>query len=391
MTRTNYDVLIAGGAAMGAATAYYLLQMAPDLAVAVVERDPSYRRSSTVLSDGNVRIQFNLEENIRMSQFALEALADFPERMRVGDWRPDPAPRRQGNLFLTDEPGRSVAEQGMEAQLALGCKVEWLDTGEIAHRFPPYTGEGFVGGTLGPDDGSVDPSAVLQGYVRRSRADGAVLIEAEASRVVTVAERVAGLELADGRRLSAPAVVNATGAWCAELAATIGIDLPVDPIMRTVYTVDTNVATTGLPSVFLPSGLYLIPEHGRRFVCGWSLDDDPRGYDFAFHREKFFALLWPELARCLPAFEALHLQGGWTGLYEVNTLDGNGIIGAWPAIDGLYLANGFSGHGFQQCHAVGRHLAELILGRAPSLDLSRLAPDRIVAGQPLFENAGRII
>jgi glycine/D-amino acid oxidase-like deaminating enzyme len=87
----------------------------------------------------------------------------------------------------------------------------------------------------------------------------------------------------------------------------------------------------------------------------------------------------------------LHLTGGWTGLYEVNTLDGNGIIGAWPGIPGHYLANGFSGHGFQHCHAVGRHLAELILGREPSLDLSRLSPQRILDRQPLPENAARII
>jgi glycine/D-amino acid oxidase-like deaminating enzyme len=93
----------------------------------------------------------------------------------------------------------------------------------------------------------------------------------------------------------------------------------------------------------------------------------------------------------MPAFEALHLVGGWAGLYEVNTLDENGIIGEWPGLSGLFLANGFSGHGFQHCHAVGRHLAELILGRTPTLDLIRMSPQRIVDRQPLFENAGRII
>jgi FAD-dependent oxidoreductase domain-containing protein 1 len=55
------------------------------------------------------------------------------------------------------------------------------------------------------------------------------------------------------------------------------------------------------------------------------------------------------------------------------------------------LANGFSGHGFQHAHAVGRHIAELILGRSPSLDLARFGPQRIIDRQPLFEYAGRII
>ena len=73
-----------------------------------------------MLSDGNVRIQFNLEENIRMSQYGLEALEDFGERMAVGDWRPDPAPRHQGNLFLTDDAHRHEAEVGLQMQRSSG-------------------------------------------------------------------------------------------------------------------------------------------------------------------------------------------------------------------------------------------------------------------------------
>ncbi|MBA3361130.1 MAG: NAD(P)/FAD-dependent oxidoreductase [Acidimicrobiia bacterium] len=387
----TYDVIVVGGAAMGAATAYYLLQLDPSLVVAVVERDPTYRQSSTVLSDGNVRLQFNLEENIRMSQFAFEVLADFPPRMAVGEWRPDPAPRHQGNLFLTDSDGEVAARQGLERQHALGCDVEWLDAAEIAARFPGYAGSGYVGGTLGPLDGSVDPSAVLQGYVRRAAADGAEFIEKEVTALRRQGDAISGVELSDGTQLDSPVLVNAAGAWCAPLTASVGVELPVEPVMRTVFTVDTHVDAFGLPSVFLPSGLYVIPEHGNRFICGWSQPDDPIGYDFSFRREKFFDLVWPELAAQLPAFEAVHLTGGWAGLYEVNTLDENGIIGEWPELAGLFLANGFSGHGFQQCHAVGRHLAELIIGRTPSLDLSRLSPARLLSGMPLYENAGRII
>jgi glycine/D-amino acid oxidase-like deaminating enzyme len=380
------DVVIVGGAAMGAATAYYLRSLEPTVAVVVVERDPTYRQSSTVLSDGNVRIQFNLEENIRMSQFALEVMEDFADRMAVGSWRPEPAPRYQGNLFLFDDQGKRAAWEGMELQRRLGCEVEWLDQAQVARRFPHYAGTGYQGGTLGRRDGSVDPSAVLSAYVRKSSQLGARYLTGQ-----VIALRAEGVVLADGEVVTAPAVVNAAGAWCAPLAATIGIPLPVEPVMRTVYTVDAKVDSRDHPSAFLPSGLYVIPEHEGRFLVGWSQPDDPVGYDFTFSREKFYNVIWPELGAQLPAFESLHLTGGWTGLYEVNTLDGNGIIGAWPGIPGHYLANGFSGHGFQHCHAVGRHLAELILGREPSLDLSRLSPQRILDRQPLPENAARII
>ena len=62
----SFDVIIAGGGVMGCATAYYLLKMNAGLQVAIIEKDPTYRYASTILSDGNVRIQFNLKENIQI-------------------------------------------------------------------------------------------------------------------------------------------------------------------------------------------------------------------------------------------------------------------------------------------------------------------------------------
>jgi len=102
-------------------------------------------------------------------------------------------------------------------------------------------------------------------------------------------------------------------------------------------------------------------------------------------------VIWPELVENLPAFDRLEVVRSWAGLYAQNTLDANAIVGEWPEMAGLYLAAGFSGHGFQQCHAVGRYLAELITGTEPFMDLSRLGPQRIIDGVALHEHAGRII
>jgi glycine/D-amino acid oxidase-like deaminating enzyme len=77
---------------------------------------------------------------------------------------------------------------------------------------------------------------------------------------------------------------------------------------------------------------------------------------------------------------------GWAGLYAVNTLDSNAILGEWPECPGLFLANGFSGHGLQQAPAVGRYLAERILGRPVTLDLSVFGPQRILENRPLSES-----
>ena len=119
--KNNHDIIVIGGGVMGCATAYYLLKFDPRLNVAILEMDLTYERASTPLSDGNTRIQFNIKENIQMSQYGLEVLKTFAEQMAVHGERPDPAFRQQGNLFVLDEASRDESHEGMLLQRSLGC------------------------------------------------------------------------------------------------------------------------------------------------------------------------------------------------------------------------------------------------------------------------------
>jgi FAD-dependent oxidoreductase domain-containing protein 1 len=388
----THDVVIVGGGAMGSSTAYHLMKHDPTLSVVVVERDDTYARASTLLSDGNVRVQFNVEENIRISQHALEILETFGDDMATDRYRPEVAARHQGNLFLADEDSKSHCMDGLAMQQALGADVQWLDTPTIEDRFTGLRLKGLVGGTFGAADGSVDPGAVMLGYRNKAIELGARYIQDDVREVTMQSALVTGARLASGEQLEAPAVFVAAGAWTAELVQPLGVELPVIPAMRTVYVVSTTVETIGMPSLFLPSGVYALPESDRTWVMAWSRPEDPVGFDFTpAGRHRFTDVIWPELYRNIPVFDSLEVKSSWAGLYDVNTLDGNAIIGQWPTIDGLFLATGFSGHGFQQSPAVGRYLAEKILDLAPVLDLSRLGPERILESRPLYEHAGRLI
>jgi glycine/D-amino acid oxidase-like deaminating enzyme len=388
----NPDVIIVGGGAMGSSTAYHLMEVEPSLSVAVIEKDSSYARASTVLSDGNVRVQFNLEENILISQHTMEVLRTFADDMATDTFRPEVGARHQGNLFLAGEDGREAALEGLDLQRSLGCDVEWLESSAIEARYPGLELEGIAGGTLGVNDGSVDPGAVLRGYRSKAIELGARYVEDEVLAVTTHNDRVSGVRLRSGVDLAAPGVFVAAGAWSADLVRPLGVALPVIPVMRTVYVVAATVETAGKPSLFLPSGVYALPESDRTWVMAWSRPEDPIGFDFTpAGRHRFTDVIWPELYRHIPAFDSLEVQTSWAGLYDVNTLDGNAILGEWPTVPGLYLATGFSGHGFQQCPAVGRYLAERILGLSPTLDLSRLGGERILQNRPLYEHEGRLI
>jgi len=386
MNNKTYDVIIVGGGIMGSATAYYLTKKDPTLKVAVIERDLTYARASTTLSMSNVRIQFSLKENIQISQYAFDALIGFEEEMAVDGNKPKIYYHREGNLFLVDETNEAHARRAFDLQQSLGCRIEWWTPQQIKLAFPLYATGSFLGGTYGPDDGHFDAYAALMGYKAKARSQGAEYLKNDVEKITTRSGRVTGVRLASREALEAAYIINCAGAWAAQMAATAGVNLPIVPIKRQVFTLDTAVKSQGpLPLTVLPSGLYFRTETGGVILLGKSMAEDPSGFHFSWDDKRFMEILWPELAEFVPAFDRLKLVRGWAGLYAVNTLDGNAILGQWPEVEGLFLANGFSGHGLQQAPAVGRYLAELVLMLPVSLDLSIFGPDRILANKPLGE------
>lgn len=393
MPNNTYDVILVGGGVMGCATAYYLLKTDPRLKVAILEMDSTYEKASTPLSDGNIRVQFNIKENIQMSQYGLEVLKHFAEEMEADGIRPDPAFRQQGNLFVLDEASREESYDGWVLQSSLDAIVYWLTPEDVRREYPLYNLKDCVAGTLGVHDGTMSPLAVLLGYKKKAISLGAKFIQAEVTEILKTGNRVAGVRLASGDVLSSPVVMNAAGAWAPKVAKTVSVELPIAPTKRQVTVIETNARPENvLPLLFLPSGLYVVHEGAGVFTIGKSFPTDYVGYDdFTWERKTFEELIWPELVEYIPEFDRLKIQRGWAGLYEVNTLDGNAILGEWPELKGFFMAGGFSGHGFQQCHAVGRYIAELMLQKTPTLDLSIFSPKRILENKPVFESRRKII
>jgi glycine/D-amino acid oxidase-like deaminating enzyme len=382
----TYDVIFAGGGVMGCAAAYYLSKADASLTIAVIEKDPTYEFASTPLSLANVRIQFSLKENILISKYGMEMFARFDEDMVVDGILPYIDYKREGNLFLVAEEDRDAAIANMELQRQLGGRVEWWSPDRIKQHYPLYQPAGLAGGAFGPLDGHLDAYSALMAYKRKAASVGVTFIEDRVTRIDREASAVTGVTLASRKRLKSGTVINSAGAWAAELAETAGIDLPVQPVKRQVFALDTAVKPdTPLPLTNLPSGLYFRTDTGNQLLVGKSLPEDPAGIDFTWQEERFNGLLWPELAGFVPAFDRLKLLRGWAGLYAVNTFDGNAILGEWPDLKGFFLVNGFSGHGFQQAPAVGRYLSELILKQKPALDLSIFRPERIMENKPLSE------
>ena len=393
MKPKNFDVIIIGGGIMGSSTAYHLMMADPSLKVIVIEKDLGYEKASTTLSMVNARIQFSLKENVQISQYAFKTLENFEDEMAVDGVKPAIFYRREGNLFLHDKKMEPAAQKAFHMQKDLGCAIEWWSLEKIREKYPIYENlDGIVGGTFGPEDGHFDAYAVLMGYKAKAKSMGAQFLQDEVVELLTDGDKnrtmavIQGVKTILGETFFSSHVVNCTGAWAARLVKTIGIELPVNPVKRQVFAVIPKFKPDGpLPLTVLPSGFYFRTETGGLLLLGKSMEEDPIGFDFTWEEDRF-ELLWGELYDFAPVFESLKLIKGWAGLYAVNTLDANAILGEWPELKGFYLANGFSGHGLQQGPAVGRYMTELILKKEPVLDLSIFSPERVVLKKPIFED-----
>jgi len=384
------DVVIIGGAIIGSSVATFLAAR-PDFdgRIVVVERDPTFRTSSTTLSAASIRLQFSTPLNIEISRFGVEVIKHLDRYLAVDAEVPTVDFVENGYLFLATDAGLAVLERNHATQRALDVPVVLLDPPQLRERFPWLETDDLAGGSLGlAGEGWFDAYALLQAFRRKARSLG---VEERPGEVVGLdldGGRIGSVVLDDGSRLEAGWVVNAAGPRAADVAAMAGIELPVRPRKRHVYHVEAPVSLGKAPLTIDPSGVYLRPE-GTAYLAGFSPrggDDDPDTLDLAADRASFETLVWPALAHRVPAFDELRLLDTWAGHYEVNTLDANAIIGPHPLVPNLLLANGFSGHGLQQAPAVGRGLAEwIVTGGYESLDLRPLGYDRIARGVPMRE------
>ena len=102
--------------------------------------------------------------------------------------------------------------------------------------------------TFGPKDGHFDAYGVLMGYRAKAISMGAEYIHAEVSEITKTGKQVTGVRLKTGEDICAGAVVNCAGAWCAGIARTVGVDLPVQPVKRQIFALDTKVKPDGTPA-----------------------------------------------------------------------------------------------------------------------------------------------
>ena len=345
------EVVIVGGGAMGASVAWHLRELGLT-DVVLLERDV-LASGSTSKSAGGIRTQFADELNIRI---ALRSLDEF-EQMEEIDFR------QHGYLFLLDDAGDVARFQAALAlQHSLGVPSRELSTAEALDIVPQLDPEGLLAATYCDLDGHATPEAVVGWYARG--------IDVRQGCAVTgidvVGHRIVGVRTTGGP-IATSTVVCCAGAWSAEVAAMAGVVIPVSGEPRWMF---FTPQAGGLPDR-LPLTI--------DFSTGFYFHREGPGLAFGGRQQTLEELAEP-VSRRLPLLLDLPVASSWWGHYEVSP-DNNAIVGEAPEPTRFLYATGFSGHGFQQSPAVGEHIAELVAGREPTIDLGAFSVERFGRGQ----------
>jgi glycine/D-amino acid oxidase-like deaminating enzyme len=373
----HVDILIAGGGVIGSSIAYHLARQGRR--VLVVERATiAAPPAASWASAGGVRRQ---GRDPAEAALAIEAIERWPTLEQ--ELHADLHYRQGGNLLLAESDAE--AEQlaaFVRAQHALGFRdVQLLDRPAV-RALAPAVGDQVIAGSYSPADGQADPARTTHAFAAAAQRHGAIYwTETACTGLQARGSRLAGARTARGD-VAAETVVLAAGAWSTDLAAGIGLRLPIrtqayqmlrsTPAPHGLLTPVVSAVGRSLSLKQLPDGAFLLGG-------GWPGDPTPDRRGFTLRQESIDGN-WAAACAILPAVGWQQIDRAWCGL-EAESIDEIPLVGMLPGLDGLVIAVGFSGHGFAISPAVGRVVADLLAGQpVPALD--GLSPGRIARFDP---------
>jgi glycine/D-amino acid oxidase-like deaminating enzyme len=380
---TTADVVVIGGGITGTSAAYQLAQSG--LRVLLVEKR-FLGAGSTGKSSAIIRQHYSNEVTARMALHSLRVFQNFADA--VGG---DAGFVQTGFAVLVEAKDRTGLEENVRMQRALGVKTSVLSPEELRAIDPYLSTAATFAASYEPEGGYADPAAAVTSFGEAAKRHGAeIWQETRVASVLMQDGRVVGVDTTRGE-ISAPNVVNCANAWAPQLAAAVGVSLPIRPERHQVATFQRSaeMERSHLTAGDFINNIYYRPEGARLTLVG-SIDPnhgqeiDPDHYneaaDYPFVEDSA-----QRIGRRYPAMEHSWSKGGWSGIYGV-TPDWHPIIDEIPSGSGFFVAAGFSGHGFKLGPAVGLMVADMVTRAAvprEQLDRSLFRFARFAEGRPV--------
>jgi sarcosine oxidase, subunit beta len=366
-------VAVVGAGVTGLSVAWHVL--ARGLGDVVVLERESVGAGASGVQPGGVRQQWGTRVNCLMARDSLRFYRALGERLGTGV---DPGFRAVGYLFLAhthDQLQRLGCN--VDLQRSLGIPSELIPPAAAAAVAPALDPDRIVGAAYCPEDGYFDrPQAVLEALAQAVAREGGEIRRAGV-HALRPAHGGWALELAGAGTLAADAAVVAAGWETPRLLDPLGARLPIRRVDRHLFLSEPLAERLLEPLVVSPERHFAAKQlaDGRLLASDLAAEGDP-----TTDGERWRRAVRANVEELLPLLQYVALPLLVGGPYDV-TPDHQAIVGEVRGLRRLYVAAGFSGHGFMVAPETGRAIASLLAGEAVEPHVAELAPDRFARGR----------
>ncbi len=377
-------VIIVGGGISGLFIAYSLLKKGIK-DIFVLEK--GYLGSgSTGRCASGIRASFTSKEHIILMRRSIELWIKY-SRSELGKYG---LYYDQGGYvwIATRDETLRMFEELVKLHNSLGVPTRIIDVDELKQKVPSIKVKDIIGAMFDPMAGKSSPFDTihaLYNYLRN--ANVRVLLHTKVKRVISKGSRVIGVET-DGKFIKADIVVVAAGSDSRDILKRLNVNIPITNLPR--HALITEAYKHILKPLVIdwdtPGAPYIIQTKDGGFYIGREIEEEPETSLYS-QRIDFMAKAVKPLTRFFPWLKNVRVLRYWMGYY-ITTPDHHPIYGPVTNYENLFLATGFSGHGYMMGPITGEIIAEwIVYGRPLTPEAERLTLDRFRRGELIKEIA----
>jgi len=373
------DIVIIGGGISGVSIGYFLVKHGAKNVV-ILERD--YLASgATGRCGAGIRQQWGSPLNCIMSKFSCEFFENAVDEL---EFEGDIEFHQGGYMMLaTTENELEQTKINIALQNSLGIHTKLLTPEEAKTIAPPLNTEGLLAAAFHNRDGHLNPFNTTRAFADAfKRLGGNIYTNTNLTGIRVENGRIIGVDTSSGN-ISTNIVVNAAGGYVQKIADMVGVQLPLYSQRHNILVTEPveRILDPMLMSFSLNFYCQQTP-HGS-FIMGRTCPDQPQDLRITAD-SRFPVAMAKTITKVLPQLKNLRMLRQWAGLYNMSP-DKHPIYDQIPGLNGFYLSAGYSGHGFMMAPATGLSMAEIILGRPPTLPWDKLGFSRFNEGNLIHE------
>ncbi|GAK60711.1 dimethylglycine dehydrogenase [Candidatus Vecturithrix granuli] len=385
--KKTFDVVVIGGGIIGLSSAYYLLSSGKK--VALIEKNHIGSGASGACDDMILLQSKKPGVLLEMAMESLNLYRNLSQELKIDI----EFETRGGMIFIENQQQLEVMEPYVKKQRSYGLDVHLIEKRDVKKRHP-FATDAVIASTYSDKDSQVNPLKVMRGFLGRSLAMGLEL--RKQTRITELSKKNGcwNIECDQGSPLESQYVVNAAGAWAADIGKLVGIDIPIVP-QKGQIVVTEKIPTLGQENIW--SAEYIVSKLLPELMNTWDELTRKLGLGFAFSqthegnyligstrelgifdkRTDFVALniLVKQAVKFFPILKNINVIRCFAGLRPAVS-DGTAIISEVADRKGFYIAAGHGGDGIALAPITGKLIAKFINGEEAGFNMNEVSFQR---------------